>query len=260
VFAQRTRLAAGFSSDRLAEALGRHADCLTGGPGRVLKRGERTRLCAVALSDGREVCVKEYLPRSLSRRLEDLLRPAPPLREWRAAHALSQRGVPAPAAYALVLPAWWSAESAFVVMESITAAVPVNRYVIGAPAARRRALLDAAACFLASLHARGVSHRDLKGSNLLVRERPDGFELFLVDLAAVRCGSEVSESERIEAFAQLNASTPLRVTRTERLRFLARYAPQATRAERGRWFRAIEARSRLRGCVWDPDYRGRELG
>jgi tRNA A-37 threonylcarbamoyl transferase component Bud32 len=259
VLAARTRLAKGFSRESLAEAAERHARCLAGGPGRVLKRGERTQLTAVTLADGREMCVKEYRPRSLARRLEDLLRPAAPLREWRAAEALAQLGVPAPAAYALALPAPLGAESAYLVLESIGSALAVNRYALRATAQRRRALVDAVAGLLASLHARGVSHGDLKGSNLLVREGKAGLELFLVDLAAVRVASAVSEAERIEALAQLNASTPLAVTRWERLRFLARYAPQASRAERARWFRAVEARSRTRKCVWDPDYRGFEL-
>jgi tRNA A-37 threonylcarbamoyl transferase component Bud32 len=259
VLAERTRLAEGFSSECLAEALERHARCLAGGPGRVLKRGARTRLSAVTLDGGREVCVKEYRPRPLARRLEDLLRPAAPLREWRAAEALAQRGVPAPAAYALVLPAPLGAQSAYVVMESLAGAVGVNRYALRATAAQRRRLVDAVAAFLAALHARGVSHTDLKGSNLLVRERGDAFELFLVDLAEVRCDGAPSEAKRIESLAQLNASTPLAVTRAERMRFLARYLAGAPRAERARWFRAIAARSRARSCVWDPDYGGFEL-
>jgi tRNA A-37 threonylcarbamoyl transferase component Bud32 len=259
VLAERTRLAPGFSSERLAEARERHARCLAGGAGRVLKRGERTRLTAVTLPDGREVCVKEYLPRSWARRAEDLLRPAPPLREWRAAQALAQRGVPAPAVHALVLPAPLGAGSAFVVMDSLAGAVGVNRRALRAQPAERRRLVAAAAEFVASVHAHGVSHADLKGSNLLVRDRDGGFELFLVDLAEVRLAGAVGEAERIEALAQLSASTPLVVTRAERLRFLARYAPDASRAERARWFRAIERRGRARGCVWDPDYQGVEL-
>jgi tRNA A-37 threonylcarbamoyl transferase component Bud32 len=259
VLAARIRLARGFSRESLDDALSRHARCLAGGPGRILKDGERTRLTQIALEDGRALCVKEYRPRSLARRLEDLLRPAPPLREWRAAEALAARGVPAPRVFALVLPAALGAGSAFVVMEAIEGAAPVNRQALGAARAERLRLVDAVAGFLARLHDAGVSHRDLKGSNLLVRERGGGLELFLVDLAAVRCAGSVGEAERVEALAQLSASTPLAVTRAERLRFLARYRPDASRAERARWFRAVEARSRTRGRVWDPDYRGVEL-
>jgi tRNA A-37 threonylcarbamoyl transferase component Bud32 len=259
VLADRTRLAPGFSSERLAEAVARHAQCLAGGPGRVLKRGARTRLTAVTLSTGGEVCVKEYLPRPFAQRVFDLLRPAPPLREWRAARALAERGIPAPAVHALVLPALLGGGSAFVVMESLAGAVPVNRLALGAARDERRRLVDAVAAFVASLHERGVSHGDLKGSNLLVRARGGAFEPYLVDLAEVRLRRAVPEAERIEALAQLSASTPLAVTRAERLRFLARYAPGATRPERARWFRAIERRGRARGCVWDPGYEGLEL-
>jgi len=259
VLAERTRLAQGFSSESLAEALARHARCLAGGPGRVLKRGDRTRLTAITLASGRELVVKEVLPRSLARRLEDLLRPAAPLREWRAAEALAKLGVPAPRAHALVLPAPLGGGSAFVVLDCIADAIGVNRLALRLDAKRRRVLIDAAAAFVSALHDRGIAHADLKGSNLLARERGTAFELFVVDLAELRIGRSVPEAARIEALAQLDASTPLVVTRSERLRFLARYAPGLSRAERARWFRAVAARSRARKRVWDPDYRGVEL-
>jgi serine/threonine protein kinase len=140
----------------------------------------------------------------------------------------------------------------------------VNRFVLrrcsgAAGRALRLRLVDALAAFLRTLHARGVEHRDLKGSNLLVRERGDGFEFFLVDLAEVRFPRRAREARRLEALAQLNASTPLVVGRGERLRFLARYAPLAPRAERARLFRAVDRLTRARKCVWDPGYAGREL-
>jgi tRNA A-37 threonylcarbamoyl transferase component Bud32 len=259
VLAPRIRLAPRFSRENLGAAVALHERCFAGGAGRVLKDGERTRLSLVTLADGRALCVKEYRPRPLARRLEDLLRPAAPLREWRAAAELARRGVAAPAALALSLPAPLGAGPAFVVLEAITDATPVNRYALRATRAKRRRLLDAVADWLRALHARGIAHGDLKGSNLLVRERGDGFELLPVDLAALRFRRRLCEASRLEALAQLNASTPLAVTRAERLRFLARYAPDAGRAERARLFRSVERLSRARGCVWDPDYAGREL-
>jgi tRNA A-37 threonylcarbamoyl transferase component Bud32 len=263
VEAKRIRLAPGFASESLRSALAQHRDCLAGGAGRVLKDDVRTRVTSVSLVDGRVAIVKEYRAGGLARRLEDLMRPAAALREWRAAHELARRGVAAPAAWALALPAPLAAASAFVVLEAIHAE-PVNRFVLrrcagSAERALRLRLIDAVAERLRSLHELGVEHRDLKGSNLLVRERGMELELFLVDLAEVRFSRRVSEAHRLEALAQLNASLPLAVGRTERLRCLARYAPSASRAERARLFRAIDALTRARNCVWDPGYAGREL-
>jgi len=207
--------------------------------------------------------VKEYLAGRLARRLGHLLRAAPPLREWRATHQLALRGVAAPSALALVLAAPLAAASSFVLLEAI-AAEPVNRYVLrccvgSAARVRRLRLLDAVADRLRSLHERGIEHRDLKGSNLLVRECDTGFELFLVDLAEVRFSARVTEAHRLEALAQLNASMPLAVRRSERLRFLARYAPGTSRSQRARRFRVVERLTRARNCVWDVGYSGREL-
>jgi tRNA A-37 threonylcarbamoyl transferase component Bud32 len=261
---KRLRLAPGFSSENLRLALERHRACLLGGAGRVLKDDARTRVSEIALADGRAAIVKEYRPGGLARRLEDVVRPRSALREWRAAHELAQREVAAPAGWALVLPAPLAPRSAFVVLEAIAGAEPVNRFVLrrcaGADGrARRLRLADALAAYLRTLHARGVEHRDLKGSNLLVRERSDAFEFFLVDLAEVRFPRRAREGPRLEALAQLNASMPLAVGPGERLRFLARYAPDASRAERARLFRVIDRLTRARKCVWDPGYAGREL-
>ncbi len=229
----------------------------------MLKDDPRTRVSAVALVDGRALVVKEYRAAGLRRRLEDLLRPSAPLREWRAAHELARRGVPAPRAWALVLPRPLAAGSAFVVQEELVGAVPVNRYVLRCVGsrgrARRRALVDAVAAWLRALHADGIEHRDLKGSNLLVREVGDGLELLPVDLAAVRLGTRLSEARRAEALAQLSASTPLVVSRSERLRFVSRYLADPARDRRRRLFRRAERLTRARKCVWDPGYAGREL-
>jgi len=230
----------------------------------VLKDGERTRISWLSLPEGRELCVKEYRTRPFARRIEDLLRPAPPLREWRAAHALSRLGVPAPAAHALALPAPLAGGSAFVVLDAI-AGEPVNRYAgrrfaRGAERAAKLRFLDALADQLRALHEQGVQHGDLKGSNLLVRERDDGFDFWLVDLAEVRIGARVSRRRRLASLAQLDASMPLAITRSDRLRFLRRYARDAGRDEVLAMFREVDRLSRARKRVWDPGYAGKELG
>ena len=260
MLAERTRLAQGFSSEHLAEALDRHARCLAGGPGRVLKRGDRTQLSAVTLASGRELCVKEYRPRSLARRLEDLVRPAPPLREWRAAEVLAQRGMAAPAVYALVLPAPLGAGSAYVVMESIAAAVGVNRYALRATAAERRRLVDAVATFLASLHARGVSHADLKGSNLLVRERRRRLRAVP---GGSRGGARPRRGERGGAHRGARAAERVHSARRDAVRARCASSRATRRRPRAPSAHAGSGRSRRAAarasCVWDPDYRGFEL-
>jgi hypothetical protein len=260
----RIRLAPGFSGDDLRDALRCHRACLAGGPGRVLKDDLRTRVSAVALPGGSSVVEKEYRATGLRRRVEDLLRPTAPLREWQAALALSRRGVAAARIRALALPRPLAARSAFVVQEELVGAVPVNRFVMGREFGsqgwvRRRALVDAVADWLHALHAGGIEHRDLKGSNLLVREVGSSFELLPVDLAAVRIGRSVSETRRAEALAQLCASTPLAVSRAERFRFVVRYLAEPTRERSRRLFRSAERLTRERNCVWDPAYAGREL-
>jgi serine/threonine protein kinase len=166
--------------------------------------------------------------------------------------------------WALALPRPLAARSAFVVQEELVGAVPVNRYVMQCGPdsrgwSRRRALVDAVADWLRALHAGGIEHRDLKGSNLLVREVGGAFELLPVDLAELRIGTSISEARRAEALAQLSASTPLVVSRTERFRFVLRYLAEPTRERGRRLFRSAERLTRKRKCVWDPGYAGREL-
>jgi len=260
----RIRLADGFGPDDLARALEAHRHCFAGGAGRVLKNGGRTRISWVSLPGGRELCVKEYLSLPFARRIEDLLRPAAPLREWRAANALPPLGVGAPRAHALALPAPLRAGSAFVVLDAI-AGEPVNRFAArrfarGRERAVKLRFLTGLADHLGALHARGVRHGDLKGSNLLVTERADGFEFWLVDLARVRVGAPVSRRRRLAGLAQLDASMPLVITRSDRMRFLLRYAAQESRDGIRSMFREVDRLSRARSRVWDRSYAGSELG
>ncbi len=85
----------------------------------------------------------------------------------------------------------------------------------------RDAFLFPLARMIRRMHARGAYHHDLKGGNVLVG--PDG-GFALVDLDTVRFPREVSERRRVFNLAQLNASLPAPLTRTDRLRFFRWYA------------------------------------
>jgi tRNA A-37 threonylcarbamoyl transferase component Bud32 len=92
-------------------------------------------------------------------------------------------------------------------------AVLVTRYVDGLgpwehlrrggdPAALSRALGRA----LASLHRAGFRHRDLKESNLLLRDGADGLEVVWTDLDGLRALGEVGFSVRTRDLARLSVS------------------------------------------------------
>jgi tRNA A-37 threonylcarbamoyl transferase component Bud32 len=87
-------------------------------------------------------------------------------------------------------------------------------------------LLSKVAQLVREMHARGIWHRDLKASNILVQKKvPDGEKLYLVDLDSVRIKKRLDRKEKIRDLARLNASlvSTTTVSMTDRLRFLQYY-------------------------------------
>lgn len=178
------------------------------------------------LPDGR------FLKRTDSRRAR---------RIWLHAHGLALRGIATPVLDACG-PGW-------VVGEWIDAPNLGDFARERVPAMGRRErdeFLFRLARFVRRLHARGVSHRDLKSSNLLAADR--GF--LLVDLDRVHFALDIPESDRILNLAQLNASVDGSVTRADRLRFLDFYLRD--REHRRRWIAEIMRRTIARRHLWPP--------
>jgi hypothetical protein len=130
------------------------------------------------------------------------------------------------------------------------------------PAPQGRALLrdliDRAAFLVRALHARHLSHRDLKAANILVQKAPDlgrdqnqvslpGTQLFgplwLIDLVGVQRHRRLPKQRRIQNLTRLHVSFlrwPL-LTWTDRLRFLRIYLGWGLTGKQGwkEWWRAI---------------------
>ena len=98
------------------------------------------------------------------------------------------------------------------------------------------------------MHARCVSHRDLKGSNLLVARRGREVKTWLVDMDGVRIHRYLSARRRAADLARLARSVEVHpwITRAVRYRFLRAYAKQFPRGfvdERALW-QAVGRRAR----------------
>jgi tRNA A-37 threonylcarbamoyl transferase component Bud32 len=196
--------------EAIDRALAAHDRALeTGGPD-VLKDGRRSR---VTRAGG--VVVKESLQGARHRT------------GYRNAHALAVRGVPTAAPLARVE----RDGRRFALYEDLSALPRLDHRVLALARqgrldrGRRAAWVEASADFLARLHRSGVHHGDAKACNWLVEELPGRAPAFrLVDTDRVRFPRRVSRRARLENLAQLAASVPRCVARTDRLRWWRRYA------------------------------------
>ena len=258
---RRARYAAGFSAEDARAAVAAHRRCLAGGPGVLAKNDANSRVTIVATRSGREVCVKESCWRGAAHRLKDLFRPAPVLREWINSRRLQEAGVPAAVSLA-VLPAslFQRGSSSFLIQEVICDAERVDVYVFRTSRdrpktkERKRRLIREFALWLRDLHQREIAHRDLKPSNILVCEEAANWKFYLIDLADISIGRHVSRRLRVLNLAQLNASMPIVVTPTDRLRFLHWYADGIAELEplQRTWEDALRI-TRTRRCVWEGE-------
>jgi tRNA A-37 threonylcarbamoyl transferase component Bud32 len=198
-----------------------------------------------------------------------LVRPAPALRSYVLGHGLRMRGLPTPRPLAV----WHRTRlglllEGYLLTEKVPDAVDLPTHVARLarlPVAERRGamhrLIDHAARLIAALHERRLSHRDLKGPNLLVNAipcvvsargaveaaAPPGAspcsQIWFIDLVGVRVLARLSAARRVQNLARLYASFHGRglVTQTELLRFLRAYLAWGQRDLSGwkAWHRSV---------------------
>ncbi len=178
-----------------------------------------------------------------------LFRPPPGLRSYVMGHGLRLRGLPTPRPLGVWRRTRFGlAREEYLLTEKVPDARELPEHVAGlnrlAPATRRIALHDLiiqAGRLIAALHDRRLSHRDLKGANLLVNATPctvsargavegkppaeeTAQQIWFIDLVGVRRAA-ASPARRARNLARLYASFHGRglLTRTELLRFLRAY-------------------------------------
>lgn len=248
------------SLKQVEQALDDHDRVMDGSvKGDVLKRDAKTRVSLVPWPDSPDagpLCVKEYIrPGRMMRLLPAALRHRPAIHAWKVSLALSQRGVPAAELLALVV---CKGNRSYIVMRAVAAAVPLDVYVArtltdDVPTARRRAFIRAAADFLTACYDAGARHEDLKARNVLVREGDGpGWEFFMLDLEAIRLDNGPALKTLVRNLAQLNASTSLNLSWTDRLRFLRHMAQHHDALKHRSTWRDIGRRTLKRTLRWHP--------
>ncbi len=202
-----------------------------------LDRGSIIVEADVPLRGGSQhVIFKRYQARRWWKGLLGRLRRGRAVRGWYRGHALQLRRIAtARPIVACELRRPWYRCRGYLAMEWIEGSE--NLHLYGWRLARRPARVrarravecaESLGTVVGRMHAQGVRHGDLKGSNLLVAERPGRLDTYLVDVDDVRLGGRLTPSQRADDLARLAASLEAHpwVTRTMRRRFLRAYLRQ----------------------------------
>ena len=200
-----------------------------------LERGSLIVQADLPLKDRQtRVIYKRYRPWNWQKALLGKLRPGRALRGWYLGHALLQRRIATarPVAVCDLRRPWYRCQS-YLAIEWIEGSENLHLYawkLAGENAEERfrRAAqcADSLGALIGRMHARQVTHGDLKGSNLLVVEKDAGVQTYLVDTDGVRIADRLTPRQRAVDLARLAVSVEAHpwVSRTVHLRFLRAYA------------------------------------
>lgn len=219
----------GWQAKELLKLVARHQDTVTKGGKGLLKVDSRTAITLFPYKKAK-ICVKGYRYVGLWGKLKDILRGAKARRGWVMGNGLAVRGLGGIFPIALLERRWGGLpQEAFLIMETPHGYMELDRYLVrefgaaGRDQNKLRALIEAFSRFMAFLYSNRIHHLDLKTCNIMVCEQGRGWVFGLVDWDDVRLGKMISRRNVIKALMQLNTSTPLFISRRERLWFLARY-------------------------------------
>jgi tRNA A-37 threonylcarbamoyl transferase component Bud32 len=155
------------------------------------------------------------------------------LRRWLTGHEMLARGIPTARPLAVILPPLHSpGRASFFVTEWISDGVNLrhlckrlDRRPRLASWSRVSPIAESVGSLIGRMHARNVSHRDLKLANLLVADRGTQVDAYLIDVDGAILQPQLSNRIRYRDLLRLVADS-LRyscISRTARLRFLKSY-------------------------------------
>lgn len=192
-----------------------------------------------------EVAYKRVRHRNWWKTLLHYFRRNAALAAWHHGHALLLRGIATARPLAVIeqqrfgLPA-----EGYLATEWIAGARNLHAYgweLAARPAAERRRrtrhVCDSLGRLIGRMHAWHVSHRDLKGCNILLVERENTVDCFLIDADSVALPYRLIPFFRAFNLGRLAASIEAHawVTRADRLRFFKAYLAELRRGDPDAW-------------------------
>ncbi len=225
----------------------------------VIKRGRSALIVRVDLPIGSietRTAYKLCGGRTWLRRLARGLKTSAARRNFQLGHKLLRCGIDTPRPLLAVSPRWHNFLSpSFLATEWIEGGLPLDvfakRSAAWTPAQRRARMRDTARCLgqlIGTLHKHRFSHRDLKSTNLLAREKGDRVEVFLIDLDGATRSHFRLQRTRVKNLSRLQTATSriAGVSSTLRCRFLQTYL--ATLGSSANWktvWRQLQKASRI---------------
>lgn len=136
-------------------------------------------------------------------------------RNFHLGHQLLRQGIATARPLLAMWPRWQALfDPGYLATEWLEDAVPIDAFLRRAaalPDVTQRALLretaDRVGRLVGTLHARGFAHRDLKATNLLIRERSGRIEAFVIDLDGVSVPLFLTRRTRMSNLARLLVAT-----------------------------------------------------
>lgn len=212
------------------------------GPAETVKAGNSALVVRAQLPIGERlvpVAYKRVRRKTWAKQLTQLLGPNRTLRTFRAGHRLLEHGIATARPLAVIVPSrfdptapTWVATEWLDRAEDLAAfAGRCRRLSPGQLSRAARGIANALGELLGRMHAAGVSHRDLKPQNLMVRYDlgAGAAEAFVIDLDGVRFPGRIGGSLRWKNLSRLAIGEHgwREFGRSVRLRFLLAYCEAA---------------------------------